>query len=397
MSDFQTLLGETIRGGTCLSLVLSKRRGNADANIDKLTMRPVLIKGQQQYQLTAHAAGRQTHENLDAEPAIERIESLFGSTFGHAHLFTPEADFSARRKRGGSVRIKKNRPSKQPAAADHDRAKTYLIPENVPCPFLAEIGVMNGDGKVRAAKYPKFRQINRFLELVDDVLKHLPADGRLNVVDFGSGKSYLTFALHHLLTVIHNREVDIVGLDRNPEIMRDCSKIADKLGLQGLQFHAGDIADHESADHIHLAVSLHACDTATDAALAKAVAWQTDVILAVPCCQHELAGKIPTDALEPILQHGILRDRQAALVTDALRAKALEICGYKTSIVEFIDMEHTAKNVLIRAIRGQQPDTAEHVDAYRRLKQQFGLNELYLESAFGTAFTDQLAGIISSA
>ena len=320
---------------------------------------------------------------------------MFGPVFEHCHLYTALADFSARSKSRGSVKIKRKPPSKQPSSDLHNRSKNYLIPPNVPCPFLAEIGVMTHLGKVKASRYAKFRQINRFLELVNEVLDNLPAEGPLNVVDFGCGKSYLTFALHHLLTVIRRREVHIVGLDRNAEVIHDCSRIADKLGCDNLAFQVGDIAEFQPEGQVHLSVSLHACDTATDDALAQAVGWKTDVILAVPCCQHELAGTIDSLHLSPLLQHGILKERFAALATDALRAQALQLCGYRTQVVEFIDMEHTAKNILIRAVRSdtvpRNSDAGNNfIRVYREFKELLGVKQIYLEEALGCDYLKQL-------
>ncbi|MCA9069540.1 MAG: SAM-dependent methyltransferase, partial [Planctomycetaceae bacterium] len=218
--------------------------------------------------------------------------------------------------------------------------------------------------------------------LVNDVVPHLPSQGILKVVDFGCGKSYLTFALHHLLREIHQRDVRIVGLDRKSSVVRDCQSIAKRLNCVGLEFREGDIWNHQE-DQIHLAVSLHACDTATDEALAKAVAWQADVILAVPCCQHEIAAMLPPEILPTIQQHGILKDRLAAIFTDSLRSAALESLGYKTQVVEFIEMEHTAKNVLIRAIRRTTSTSAlnEAQQKYHQLKTEMGIEEFHLDKA----------------
>ncbi len=273
--------------------------------------------------------------------------------------------------------VRRSRPTKTAVAAEHNRSKSYLLPENVPCPFLIEIGVMTPAGKVRASKYAKFRQINRFLELVNDVADHLPTSGELRIVDFGCGKSYLTFALHHLLTRIRQRQVNILGLDRNSDIVAECARLSKKLDCRGLDFRVGEIAGQTIEGAVDLAVSLHACDTATDDALAQAVGWQAAVILAVPCCQHELARTIRLTDLAPLDRHGVLHEQFASLATDALRAQALEACGYKTQVIEFIDLEHTAKNLLIRAVR--QPDRVraeKAAIAYSQFKAFLGLGPI---------------------
>jgi hypothetical protein len=232
---------------------------------------------------------------------------------------------------------------------------------------------MTPQGKVRTRRYDKFRQVNRFLELVDDVLDELPA-GRLRVVDFGSGRSYLTFALHHLLTAVHGREVDIVGLDLKQDVVAECNAIADRLEGRGLRFEVGDIAGYEGVSGADLVVCLHACDTATDAALDRAVRGGASVILAVPCCQHELQRQLSSTELQPLLRFGILRERFAAEVTDAVRALLLGAAGYDAQIVEFVDLEHTPKNLLIRAVRRPSRDRARSLSDYRTLQRALGFD-----------------------
>ena len=386
MDDFSAILADAFNNGTCVLLVLSKKRSRSDSSPDKVTVRPVNVENRTHYQLTLRQGVKESHENLTVDETVMRVRELLGEVFGHCHLYTTAADYSARAKPDGSCKIKMKPASKQTDVAQHDRTKNYLIPENVPCPFLTEIGVMTAAGKVRAAKRRKFRQINRFLEFVEDVLPALPAEGTLNVIDFGSGKSYLTFALHHLLTAVHSRDVDIVGLDRKADVVADCRRIANRLDCRGLRFQEGDIAEFETDSPVHLCVSLHACDTATDESLGKAVAWNSNVILAVPCCQHELAPQLHNETLQPLEEHGILKERFAALATDALRAQLLTAYGYDTQVIEFIDMEHTAKNLLIRAVRR----TADAVPAdaalaqYHMLREFLGIEHFSLERLLGT-------------
>ncbi|MEX1098053.1 MAG: SAM-dependent methyltransferase, partial [Planctomycetales bacterium] len=369
--------------GDCLALVLSGKRKDAPLDADKLTLRPVAVRGEPGYQLAWRRGGRETHENLSPREALARIEESFATSFEHCHAFTPQADYHARLRGRGRVKLTTGPPSKRPAGdfAAHDRGKRRLIPEGEPCSFLAEIGVMTPAGAVKAPMTKKFRQINRFLELVDDVVPQLPP-GPLEVVDFGCGKSYLTFALDHLLRNVRGRDLRIVGLDLKEDVIAECRRVAERLGLSHIEFRVGDIAAYEPPGRVDLAVSLHACDTATDAALAQAVRWETPVILAVPCCQHELARTIAAGELSPLLRHGILKERLAALATDALRAEVLEQHGYRTQVVEFIDLEHTAKNLLIRAVRrdGAAPRD-DRAAEYRRLKELLGIEDFHLERA----------------
>jgi SAM-dependent methyltransferase len=368
-AEFWTRLDQSLADGSFLGATLSKRRPDAAEHPEKITIRPTVVRGTPVFQWAARRDNRETHQNLTPEETGKRICELLKATYRGAHVFTAEADFDVHVSPEGDLAVRRGRPTKTAAAVEHNRTKSYLIPENVPCPFLVEIGVMTPAGKVRASKYAKFRQINRFLELVNDVVDHLSQQGELRIVDFGCGKSYLTFALHHLFTRIHDRPVKILGLDRNRQVVETCARLSKKLDCRGLDFHLGEIAGQTVEGTVDLAVSLHACDTATDDAFAQAVAWRAAVILAVPCCQHELARSIRVPSLAPIERHGLLHEEFASLATDALRGQALEACGYKTQVIEFIDAEHTQKNVLIRAVRQPDPARAEKAaTAYREFK-----------------------------
>jgi hypothetical protein len=299
-----------------------------------------------------HLPTRTTDEILDGTDAATLLRSAIGGTFRQALLHEPDADWQVLAGRG-EPRVLRRPPTRPSASGAHDRAKRHLLPDGTPVPFLVALGVQAPDGRVRAQRRPKFRQVNRFVELVDDVVPALP-EGRLRVVDFGSGRAYLTFALHDLLTRVHGREVDVLGLDLKPDVVAECEALARRLDAQGLRFELGDIGAAD-LDGVDLVVSLHACDTATDAALDRAVRARAEVILAVPCCQHELLGQLSSDLLRPLLRHGTLKERFAAEVTDAARARLLEIAGYDVQVVEFVALEHTPKNVLLRATRAEPP------------------------------------------
>ena len=252
-----------------------------------------------------------------------------------------------------------------PQALNH--RKHYLLPEGTPVPFLVLLGIMNDEGKVISSRYDKFRQINRFLEFIDDILPEFAektADGQpLRIADFGCGKSYLTFAVHYFLTEIRHINCEIEGLDLKEEVITYCNDMAGKLGLKGLIFHTGNIADYSGANSPDIVITLHACDTATDYALKYAVERGARAILSVPCCQHQINTQLQnrgktggaTDQVppefEPLLKWGIIREKFSSLVTDALRGEWLEQQGYKVQMLEFIDMEHTPKNILIRAVK----------------------------------------------
>ena len=377
LSDFLDLVRDSLKSDTCWGFVLSQpcRRlaETAEEAPSKLSARPIMLSEQRRYQLAERRGKQEFHHNLTGKELLTRITEEFGERFEQADLFSAEADFSARVIRDGIVRLTRRKPSKSAPLLTHDRRKQYLIPEGRPCPFLAEIGVMTPAGQVKASMQAKFRQVNRFLEFVDDVLPDLPANGVLRVIDFGCGKSYLTFALHYLLTELRGREVDIIGLDLKNEVVRDCQRIAEKLSCRGLRFEIGDIAGYSAAGPVDMSVSLHACDTATDAAIARAIKWRAKVILAVPCCQHEVFGLLSEEVLPGLLRHGILKERFAALATDALRAALLETVGYRTQVVEFIDLEHTPKNLLIRAVLDERVAQGNALQRYEQFKTQLGL------------------------
>lgn len=366
-------LAEAVRLNEFILLVLS-RPLSPSAATHKATVRPVALREGVRYQWTVRHGTQERHENLTAEELSERADRAFGTAFGDAHLYTLRADVTGRTLGGGQVKWKTKPPSKTAAApTPHNREKNYLIPAGKPCPFLSEIGVMTAGGQVRASMAAKFRQINRYLEFVEDVVPHLPSEGTIRVVDFGCGKSYLTFALHHLLTAIHGRAVHITGLDLKDDVIAHCSGVAEALKCAGLEFRAGDIAGYQPDGPVHLAVSLHACDTATDDALAAAISWGCRAILAVPCCQHEIHQQLRPDALAGLTDYGLFRERFAAMATDALRAQFLEASGYKTQVLEFVEMEHTPKNVLLRAVRRNEPDPEAEASAREKIARLKGL------------------------
>ena len=232
----------------------------------------------------------------------------------------------------------------------HNREKQYIIKDNTVVPVLVELGVMNINGKVLNDKYDKFKQINRFLEFVDDVVDEFDSKKTINIIDFGCGKSYLTFAIHYYLTEVKKLKVNIVGLDLKENVIKDCNAIVSKYKMKGLRFQIGDIKDYKETS-VDMVVTLHACDTATDYALYNAIKWNAKVILSVPCCQHEVNNQIKATNLTGLTNYGIIKERISALITDATRAELLQINGYKTQILEFIDMAHTPKNLLIRAVK----------------------------------------------
>ncbi|MEK3789222.1 MULTISPECIES: class I SAM-dependent methyltransferase [Paenibacillus] len=380
MEALLNLTNQLLSGGTLITATLSQLRKRESDTFTKVQIKPVELKKKLYYQFAYHYSNKVTHDNLTPEEAQERLSQLFGETFRQGLLCTAEADYQVLISKKFKVSILTKSPTKSAMNLAHNRKKQYVLEEGEPVPFLVELGIMNADGKVLARKYDKFRQINRFLEMVQDILPALPVGRPLTIVDFGCGKSYLTFALYHYLAIQQRRPLNIVGLDLKADVIEVCNTLSQKLGYQNLKFLVGDIADYDEMEQVDMVVTLHACDTATDAALEKAVRWDASVILSVPCCQHELFGQVNNSVLEPMLSHGILKERFAALATDGIRAKLLDVMGYKTQLLEFIDMEHTPKNILIRAVKGSQEDRQRLWEEYTSFR-DFIHADPYLERA----------------
>ena len=332
----------------------------------RVKIRPVLHKGSLLFQTAAQVEKQQFHENLEKEAAISKITEWLMNDFGQLQLDLTDRTVSVLTSKKGKVTIKeKRKPIKmRPADLSHNRKKRYILEEGTPVPFLVDLGVMTSEGKIVHSKYDKFRQINRFLEFVEDIREELPKDREVTILDFGCGKSYLTFALYYYLKVLHGLDIRIIGLDLKTDVIRKCNELAKKYQYDKLTFLEGNIADYTGAEEVDMVVTLHACDTATDFALAKAIGWNAKVILSVPCCQHELNRQMKNDVLSPIMNYGLLKERMAALVTDGLRAEYLKREGYDVQVLEFIDMEHTPKNILLRAVKtGRRADNEESIRA----------------------------------
>lgn len=339
-------------------IILSNSRRKEE--VSKVRVRPLLLKEKLVFQVEEFRGNQAFHQNLMKDEAYEYLQNAMSDTFRQMELASAKGSAQILVSKNGkmTVKVKKNRPVKGQAKIqapstllDHNRKKKYVLEEGKPIPFLQDLGVMTADGRIVHSRYDKFRQINRFLEFVQDILPKLPKGREINIIDFGCGKSYLTFAMYYYLKELNGFDIRVIGLDLKQDVIDHCNQLARKYGFEKLAFYHGDIASYEGVDQVDMVVTLHACDTATDYALAKAVRWNASVILSVPCCQHELNRQMKNDMLEPVLQYGLLKERMAALYTDGIRAEILENHGYRTQILEFIDMEHTPKNVLIRAVK----------------------------------------------
>ena len=339
--------------------VVSDKRNKAE--VQKIKLRPVVIKNTFLIQVTEYIGKQVIHDNKTLEAIKEYIYVSLRDNFKQANIRTEEYTYNILISKKGQVTVKKKKEiEKKKPVLIHNRVKKYLLQEGKPVDFLVYLGVMNSEGFVVKSKYDKFRQINRFLEFVEDIVDKLPKNKVINIIDFGCGKSYLTFAIYYYLKKEKNLEVNIVGLDLKSDVIKHCNQIATDLKYDGLEFLEGDIAQYKGKDDVDMVVTLHACDTATDYAIAKAIDWNAKVVLSVPCCQHELNNQIQNEVLSPIFKYGILKEKMAALITDGIRAGVLEEHGYDTQILEFIDMEHTPKNLMIRAVKKKNVSYAKN-------------------------------------
>lgn len=367
MNELAKLLSDILDEDFIRAVISGPRKKEG---IVKVKVRPVEKRGELHFQFEAFTKTQAFHENVDAEGAKKRL-LLYMEEFQQMQAETINEAVSVLVSKKGKVTIRRRKQKEAVCCIDrsHDRKKRYIIEEGVTVPFMKDLGVMTEDGKIVRTKTDKFRQINRFLEFIADILPQLDKGRELTILDFGCGKSYLTFAMYYYLHELKGYDIRIIGLDLKSEVIDHCATLAKKYGYEKLTFLKGDIADYDGVDQVDMVVTLHACDTATDYALAKAVGWDAKVILSVPCCQHELNAQMSgrqnaqtdrrtdnnnADAWEylaPVMDYGLLKERFAALVTDGLRAKYLESMGYDTQVLEFIDMEHTPKNILLRAVR----------------------------------------------
>lgn len=354
--QLKQLLQDTVDGGL-YQMVLSNPRKKGKAI--KIKIRPVLVKNRTLFQETVYEDTKVFHENYEKNDMINHIMEALNCNFKQCEVEHINCKAVVLVSKKGKVTVNRKQIGNAGAEAEsvtqahmaHNRVKRYILEEGTPVPFLVDLGVQTKEGRIVHARYDKFRQINRFLEFIEDVLPTLSKDKTVRIIDFGCGKSYLTFAMYYYLHQLKGYDVEITGLDLKEDVIERCSRLAQQYGYEKLRFLKGDIAEYEGTECVDMVVTLHACDTATDYALAKAVRWNAKVILSVPCCQHEINKQIHSEDLSAILQYGIIKERMSALITDAIRANLLESQGYETSILEFIDMEHTPKNLLIRAVK----------------------------------------------
>ena len=305
------------------------------------------------YQVAMYTDKQVFHDNVNKDEIAARCMGLIEGNYKQFNAFSKDSEYIVLISKKGKVSYKVNKTSAiSPikATKEHNRKKNYIFSEGMNIPPLVDMGVFTKEGKVVNSMYDKFKQINRFIEIIDDEIGKLKVDS-LNIIDFGCGKSYLTFLVYYYLTEIKGIEVNMIGLDLKADVIDKCNRSAKAYKYDGLRFELGDINGYEAPFDVDMVLTLHACDTATDYALYNAINWNAKLIFSVPCCQHELNSQLETDSFAILSRYGLIKERFAALATDAIRGNLLEYMGYKTNLMEFIDMSHTPKNILIRAIK----------------------------------------------
>ena len=340
--------------------IIISNKSNKDFLYNKVEVRKIILKGNLMYQFSAYTDKQVFQSNVSGDELVDKVVKYFPDNLKQINIFFDEQEVSLKLSKSGKLLknvSKKNTKNTKLISVgeasnnkEHNRKKNYILQEGMSIPPLVDMGVFTQEGKVIKSMYDKFKQINRFVEMVDDILKDYKGE-EINIIDFGCGKSYLTFIIYYYLVELKGKKANILGLDLKKDVIEKCNKTAKKYGYDNLKFELGDINGYKTDMRVDMVVTLHACDTATDYALYNAVNWGATYILSVPCCQHELNKDIASDTLSAMMKYGIIKERTAALATDALRGTMLEYRGYKTQLLEFVDLSHSPKNILIRAVK----------------------------------------------
>ena len=379
-------LKKNIQEDKLIKIVFSDRKSG---DFNKVIIKPIILKSAKNIQIESFKDNKAFHKNIDLNNLQELEDNLkeYIDNFKQILLQIEGSDISFIRKKENFSR-KEKESNLIKTSNEHNKKKQYILNEGDKIDFLIELGLMSVEGKILKSSYNKFKQINKYLEFIDDVIEELKAKklitNHINVLDFGCGKSYLTFALYYYLKNYRkDLTFSIVGLDLKKDVIEFCNKLAKKLNYENLEFLNGNIKDYDKSKEVDLVFSLHACNNATDYSLEKALSLDAKAILAVPCCHHEFFEKIQKNknsefynTLKIMADNGVVLDKFATLATDSFRSLSLELCGYKTKMIEFIDMEHTPKNILIKAIKSKSSNLKEKLTEYNKLKEFLGIKPL---------------------
>lgn len=379
-------LKKNIQEDKLIKIVFSDRKSG---DFNKVIIKPIILKSAKNIQIESFKDNKAFHKNIDLNNLQELEDNLkeYIDNFKQILLQIEGSDISFIRKKENFSR-KEKESNLIKTSNEHNKKKQYILNEGDKIDFLIELGLMSVEGKILKSSFNKFKQINKYLEFIDDVIEELKAKklitNHINVLDFGCGKSYLTFALYYYLkNYREDLTFSIVGLDLKKDVIEFCNKLAKKLNYENLEFLNGNIKDYDKSKEVDLVFSLHACNNATDYSLEKALSLDAKAILAVPCCHHEFFEKIQKNknsefynTLKIMADNGVVLDKFATLATDSFRSLSLELCGYKTKMIEFIDMEHTPKNILIKAIKSKSSNLKEKLVEYNKLKEFLGIKPL---------------------
>lgn len=386
-------------------IVLSNRTDNAYL-YKKTVIQKIQLKGHIAYQIERFTDKQAFHENIEEKDLEKAVLECFPDIYSQLNIFSEDGQWDFKMTKKGkllsNVHMQKDRQTvnleqRDKASAEgsritvegeplqsHNRKKNYLLKEGTVVLPLVDLGIFTKEGKVVRSMYDKYKQINRLLELVEDVVKDYPKK-ELHIIDFGCGKSYLTFILYYYLVELKGYRVHMTGLDLKEDVIKKCNATAEKYRYTDLHFELGDINGYETSEPVDMVVTLHACDTATDYALYNAITWKAGIILSVPCCQHEINGQIKSEDFSILTKYGIIKERVSALMTDAIRANVLEYCGYKTQLLEFIDIAHSPKNILIRAVKGNVSEQKREKarEEVERLCREFHVEQTLVNKIWG--------------
>lgn len=338
------------------------------------------------YQCEQYTKTQVFHQNLTEDELKPWLIEKLQEQYTQIHAWDRDWEYALRiTKKGKLLYNRKKATQAPPVKMSHNRKKTYLLEEGQTILPLVDMGVFTKEGKIIRSQYDKYRQINRFVEILEDELRKLDLSKTLHILDFGCGKSYLTFIVYYYLVYVRGLNVEMTGLDLKEDVIKNCNASAARYGYEGLHFEMGNINGYSCETPVDIVMTLHACDTATDYALYNALQWKAGLILSVPCCQHELNKQIQSERLAALTHFGIVKERTAALMTDAIRADLLIASGYEAQILEFVDLSHTPKNLLIRAV---QSNVSEHtkqkaLQEVRQLMDEFQLKPTLYTLLYG--------------
>ncbi|WP_297633228.1 SAM-dependent methyltransferase [uncultured Clostridium sp.] len=381
MEELKKAISEILSDDIGKIVISNKMKKDFEYNKINISLKE--IKGKVFYQIEKFTDKQVFHENLDKEELEEKLLLLVEGNFKNLNAWAKEVTYELKISKKGKVFLGKiggDNKKILSKASSHNKEKNYILKEGMIIEPLIDLGVFTKDGKVINSKYDKYKQINRFVEIVDDEIKKNDYE-ELTILDFGCGKSYLTFVLYYYFVKIKGIKVKMIGLDLKKDVIEKCNKIAEGYGYKDLKFELGDINGYKYENKVDMVITLHACDTATDYALYNAIKWNAKMIFSVPCCQHEFNTQMNTEDLALISKYGIIKERMAALMTDAVRGNLLEVCGYRTQILEFIDIAHSPKNILIRASKGgvSKEKKEKAMEEVKKLVKEFNFKPTLME------------------